>query len=132
MSVIPRDCRIVRKNDALPELFNLILVEANYKRDPQMRAIKELVHTKDPEIARKVRAMGAYLGLSRLSRLSRLRKLSMDGRKTRHPSSSEKGGGQPNSLFSSWPDKYVRCGEGRVVLLHPQAWGSEYSIRVRE
>ena len=62
MSVIPRDCKIVRKNDALPELFNLILVEANYKRDPQMRAIKELVHTKDPEIARKVRAMGAYLG----------------------------------------------------------------------
>ena len=39
MSVIPRDCKIVRKSDALPELFNLKLVEANYKGDPQMRAV---------------------------------------------------------------------------------------------
>ena len=31
MSVIPRDCKIVRKSDALPELFNLKLVEVNYK-----------------------------------------------------------------------------------------------------
>ena len=115
MSVFPRDCEIVRKNDVLPELFNLKLVEANYKKDPQTRAIKELVQTKDPEIERKIRAMGATAH----SRLSRLRKLSLDGRMNRHPSSSEKGGGQPNSLFSSWPDKYVRCGEGRVVPLHP-------------
>ena len=62
MSVIPRDCKIVRKSDAMPELFNLKLVEANYKGDPQMRAIKELVESKDPELERKVRAMGAYLG----------------------------------------------------------------------
>ena len=62
MSVIPRDCKIVRKSGALPELFNLKLVEANYKGDPQMRAIKELVESKDPELERKVRAMGAYLG----------------------------------------------------------------------
>ena len=34
MSVIPRDCKIVRKRSALPELFNLKLVEANYKGDP--------------------------------------------------------------------------------------------------
>ena len=38
MSVIPRDCKIVRKSDALPELVNLKLVEANYKGDPQMAA----------------------------------------------------------------------------------------------
>ena len=62
MSVIPRDCKIVRKSDALPELFNLKLVEANYKGDPQVRAIKELVESKDPELERKVRAIGAYLG----------------------------------------------------------------------
>ena len=37
VSVIPRDCKIVRKNDALPKLFNLKLMEANYKGDPQMR-----------------------------------------------------------------------------------------------
>ena len=59
MSVIPRDCKIVRKSSALPELFNLKLVEANYKGDPQMRAIKELVESKDPELEKKVRAMGA-------------------------------------------------------------------------
>ena len=62
MSVIPRDCKIIRKSSALPELFNLKLVEANYKGDPQMRAIKELVESKDPELEKKVRAMGAYLG----------------------------------------------------------------------
>ena len=62
MSVIPRDCKIVRKSSALPELFNLKLVEANYKGDPQMRAIKELVESKVPELEKKVRAMGAYLG----------------------------------------------------------------------
>ena len=62
MSVIPRDCKIVRKSSALPELFNLKLVEANYKGDPQMRAIKELLKSKDPELEKKVRAMGAYLG----------------------------------------------------------------------
>ena len=41
MSVTPRDCKNLKKSDALPELFNLKLVEANYKGDPQMRAIKE-------------------------------------------------------------------------------------------
>ena len=59
MSVIPRDCKIVRKSSALPELFNLKLIEANYKGDPQMRAIKE---PKDPELEKKVRPMSAYLG----------------------------------------------------------------------
>ena len=62
MSVFQRDCEIVRKNDALPELFNLKLMEANYMGEPQMSAIKELVQTKDPEIEKKIRAMGAYLG----------------------------------------------------------------------
>ena len=62
MSVIPRDCKIVKKSDASPEFFNLKLVEVNYKRDPQMRTIKELVESKAPELERKVRAMGAYLG----------------------------------------------------------------------
>ena len=62
MSVIPRDCKTVKKSDALPESFNLKLVEANYKGYPQMRAIKELAESKDLELERKVRAMGAYLG----------------------------------------------------------------------
>ena len=62
MSVLRRDCKIVRKNDALPEQFNVKLVEANYMGDPQMSAIKELVQTKHPEIEKKIRAMGAYLG----------------------------------------------------------------------
>ena len=62
MSVIPRDCKTVRKSDALSKLFNLKLVESNYKENPQMRTIKELAESKDPELERKIRAMGAYLG----------------------------------------------------------------------
>ena len=62
MSVIPRDCKIVKKSDALPELFNLKLVEANYKKESQMRAVKDLVEAKFPEIERKIRALVAYLG----------------------------------------------------------------------
>ena len=62
MSVIPRDCKIVRKSSALLELFNLKLIEANYKGDPQMWAIKEWVEVKDPVLEKKVRAMSAYLG----------------------------------------------------------------------
>ena len=62
MSVIPRDCKIVRKSDALPEFINLKLVEAKYKGVPQMRAVKDLVQDKDPDIEKKVRAIGAYLG----------------------------------------------------------------------
>ena len=62
LAVIPRDCKIVRKSDALPDLFNLKLVEVNYKGGTQMRAVKELVVAKDPEIQRKIRAMDAYLG----------------------------------------------------------------------
>ena len=37
-------------------------MEVNYKGDPQTRTIKELVKSKDPELERKVKAMGAYLG----------------------------------------------------------------------
>ena len=57
-----RTRQIVRKSDALPELFNLKLVEANYKGNPQLRAVKELVEAKDLEIERKIRAMVAFLG----------------------------------------------------------------------
>ena len=61
MSVIPRDCKIVQKSSALPELFNLKPIEANHTGEPQMRAIKEWVESKDPELEKKVRAMSAYL-----------------------------------------------------------------------
>ena len=62
MSLIPRDCKILRKSDALPELLNLKFVEANYKGDPQMRAIKEFVEAKDPDFEQKLCALSAYLG----------------------------------------------------------------------
>ena len=39
MSVIPRDFKSFKKTDVLLELFNLKLVEANYKGGPQMRII---------------------------------------------------------------------------------------------
>ena len=34
MSVIPKDCKIVKKSDALPKLFNHKLVESKYKEYP--------------------------------------------------------------------------------------------------
>ena len=62
MSVIPRDWKIVKKSDGLPMLFNLKLVEANYKGDPQMMAIKELVESEDPELERKKSSNGCLPG----------------------------------------------------------------------
>ena len=110
MSVIPRDCKIIRKSSALPERFNLKLVEANYKGDPQMRAIKELVESKDPELEKKVRAMGAYLG-----KIPRAGKLSVDGRTTRHPHTTQKGCGQSYTCVPPWALEYVRRCEGCLV-----------------
>ena len=38
MSVIPRNCKIVSKQTALPELFNLRFIESQYNSDPQLQA----------------------------------------------------------------------------------------------
>ena len=62
MSVVPQDCKIVPKSYTLPKLVSLKLIEAENKGDPQVKAIKELVEAKHPDLERKVRAMGAYLG----------------------------------------------------------------------
>ena len=34
MSVIPRNCKVVSKQTALPELFNLRFIESQYSSDP--------------------------------------------------------------------------------------------------
>ena len=47
VSNIPRDCKVVKKQDCLPDLFSLKLVEANYKADEQLE---------------KRRAISGYLG----------------------------------------------------------------------
>ena len=43
MSIIPRNCKIVSKQTALPELFNLRFIEPQYNSDPQLQAIIELI-----------------------------------------------------------------------------------------
>ena len=60
--VILGDCKIVRKDDAMHELFSLKLIEAKDKGDPQMKAIEDMVQAKDADLERKFRAIGAYLG----------------------------------------------------------------------
>ena len=60
MSIIPRNCKIVNKITALPDLFNLKFIESNYVSDPQLSAIKDLIVTKDPNIHAKVTAMNRY------------------------------------------------------------------------
>ena len=62
MSVIPRDCKVVKKQDCLPELFSLKLVEAKCKADKQLEAIRALLVLKDPNFAEKVGAKDGYLG----------------------------------------------------------------------
>ena len=37
MSVIPRNCKVVSKQTALPELFNLRFIESQYSSDPQLQ-----------------------------------------------------------------------------------------------
>ena len=43
MSIIPRNCKVVSKATALPELFNLRFIESQYPSDPQIEAIYQLV-----------------------------------------------------------------------------------------
>ena len=50
MSAIPRNCKVVSKATALPELFNLRFVESQYPSDPQIGAIYQLVKSKDPQL----------------------------------------------------------------------------------
>ena len=43
MSILPRNCKIVQKNTALPELFNLKFIESQYASEPQLQAFYEMV-----------------------------------------------------------------------------------------
>ena len=60
MSVIPRNCKIVSKQTALPELFNLRFIESQYNSDPQLQAIIEMITWKDLQLHSKVAAMSKY------------------------------------------------------------------------
>ena len=61
-SNIPRNCKIVSKQTALPELFNLRFIESQYNSDPQLQAIIELIKCKDPQLHSKIAAMSKYFG----------------------------------------------------------------------
>ena len=58
--VTPRDCKVVKKQDCLPELFSLKLVDANYKGDNQIEAISDKLVLKDPNFAEEVWARGGF------------------------------------------------------------------------
>ena len=60
MSIIPRNCKTVSKQTALPELFNLRIIESQYNSDPQLQAIIELIKCKDPQLHSKIAAMSKY------------------------------------------------------------------------
>ena len=60
MSVIPRNCKVVSKQTALPELFNLRFIESQYSSDPQLQAIIEMFNCKDPQLHSKIAAMSKY------------------------------------------------------------------------
>ena len=60
MSIIPRNCKIVNKTTALPDLFNLKFIESNYVSYPQLSAIRDLIVTQDPEIHEEVTQMSRY------------------------------------------------------------------------
>ena len=57
MSIIPRNCKVVDKQNALPELFNLRLIEFQYNSDPQLQAIIEMIKCKDQNLHTKIAAM---------------------------------------------------------------------------
>ena len=54
MSVIPRKCKVVGKQTALPELFNLRFIESQYSSDPQLQAIIEMIKCKYPHLPHKL------------------------------------------------------------------------------
>ena len=62
MSIIPRNCKIVSKQTALalPKLFNLRFIESQYKSDPHLQAIIELIKCEDPRLHSKIAAMSKY------------------------------------------------------------------------
>ena len=61
MGGIPRDRKAVMKSECLPELFCLKLMQANYKADPQLEAIRDMLVDKDLNFAEKVKVIGGYL-----------------------------------------------------------------------
>ena len=60
MSIIPRNCKIVSKITSLPDLFNLKFIESNYRSDPQLSAIRDLIVSQGPNIHDKFTAMNSY------------------------------------------------------------------------
>ena len=60
-SVIPRNCKVVSKQTALPELINLRFIESHYSSNPQLQSIIELIKCKDPQLHSKIAAMSNIL-----------------------------------------------------------------------
>ena len=60
ISIILSNCKVVNKQNALPELFNLRFIESQYNSDPQLQAIIEMIKCKDPDLYTKIAAMSKY------------------------------------------------------------------------
>ena len=60
MSIFPRNCKVVNKQNALPELFYLRFIESQYSSDPQLQAIIEMIKCEDQDLHTKIAAMSKY------------------------------------------------------------------------
>ena len=60
MSIVPEDSKIVSKLISLPELCFLQFVKTNYRANPQLSAIRDLIKEKDPKLYENGYAMNRY------------------------------------------------------------------------
>ena len=60
MSIIPINCRVVSKQNALPEFFTLRFIESQYSSDPQLQATTEMIKSMNPHSHTKSAAMSKY------------------------------------------------------------------------
>ena len=65
MSGTPRDCKLVKMQVCLPELFNLKLVEANYKAEKTIRSYSQHASTEGLKFCGKSESHGRLPGAVR-------------------------------------------------------------------
>ena len=81
MSIFPQNCKIVNKQNVLPELFDLRFIESQYPSDLQLQAIIEMIKCKDPKFHTKITAMSKYYAQYTQDFHVRERQMPVDGRK---------------------------------------------------
>ena len=113
MSIIPRNCKFVNKQNALPELFNLRFIESQYPSDPQLQAIIEMIKRKDPEIHTKITAMSKFYAQYTQDFHVKDGCLWMDERLV-IPNTLQ----QQTALLPPWEVEYVRGGKRHLVAVY--------------